>query len=201
VSSVTDSAWAAGIRRERRSEALLVLAELAALAGFVLLRGDPATQLLSTWVAIAALTVILLRLQGSEPCGAGRPARWPGRLPGSIYAVRAHVDPGDRMQEEADAYAEQRAQTWWPWVLPFWLLQLVGGRWREPAVAVPAVLLLVVGLAGMVCWYRRLAAAGRRWLDDPPGRAPRPPYVPPPDQRPWTSPGAREPCSSRWWSG
>jgi hypothetical protein len=102
------------------------------------------------------------------------------------YAVRAHVDPGPGLQDEADTYAERRATTWHLWLLPFWSVQLVHGRWHEPAMAVPASVLLVGGVAGMVVWYRRSAAASRRWLDDPPGRAPRPRFTPPPDQRPWT---------------
>jgi hypothetical protein len=184
VSSVTDSAWAAGIRRERRSEALLVLGELTALAGWFLLRRDPARVPGPTWAGLAAITVFLLVLQGR----ALRPTRRRTLQDGHRvrYAIRAHVDPGPRLRGVADAYAERRATTWSFWLLLLWLPQAVSGRWHQPAVAVPSAVLLAAGLAGTIFWYRRLAAASRRWLDDPPGRAPRPPYVPPPDQRPWT---------------
>lgn len=177
--------WTAALRRERRSEALLVLAELSALTGYVLLRRNPASLPAYAWPVLGGVTLVWLGLQGLNLKGLvglpGGSQRY--RIPS---AVRAHVDPGPGLQEDADTYAERRARVWWLWVLPFWLFRLVGGRWHDPAVAVPASLLLVAGLAGMIVWYRRLAAACRRWLDDPPGHAPRAAYAAPPDQRPWT---------------
>jgi hypothetical protein len=177
--------WPAGIRRERRYEAVLVAAELVALAGYVLIRRDPATVPGYAWAIQAALVVLFLWTQGVNLRGlVGLPrGAEEYRL---RSAIRQHVDPGDGLRDATDAYAERRAGTWYFFLLILWLPQLVHGRWSHAAAAIPGAVLLLSGVAGTILWYRRLAAACRRWLADPPGRSPRPLYSAPPDQKPWT---------------
>jgi hypothetical protein len=174
-----------GVRRERRHEGVLLVSVLVALAGWVLLRLE-----LARTADRIALTAAALALAVFGPCRlglvalAGRGGRDTLVL---RHAIREHVDPGLAQQEQADAVAERAATGGGRWI-PIVILvgQLAGGRWQHPAVAIPGALLLVAGTAGVVLWYRRWAAVCRRWLADPPGRAPRPRFVLPSDQRPWT---------------
>jgi hypothetical protein len=174
----------AGVRRERRHEGVLLVSVLVALAGCVLLRLD--LDRTSDRIRLALVAAVFLafgahRLGLGAVSGRGRTETLRLRS-----AIREHVDPGPALQERTDDLAE-RGTTGGPWILLVVLIgQLAGGRWQHPAVAVPGGLLLVAGTAGVLLWYRRWAAVCRRWLDDPPGRAPRARFALPADQRPWT---------------
>jgi hypothetical protein len=182
----TEADWTAGERRERRLEGLLALVGLTVLVGWALLRLDLGSGSGRAWLTGGALASLLGLVVWVGSAG------WRARK-GSFrirYAVRRHLDPGPEFRKAADAFAEQTAiGSWVIWLQPvIWAPQVVGGRWEEPGVAVPGLLLLVIGLVGVIVWNRRMAAASRRWLDDPPGPARAGGWLPPPE-RPWTVTG------------
>ncbi len=183
----TDIDWDEAIRGERGLDGLMVLVALAMVAGYLLLRGVPASAadrvrlLIGGGVFFLLFVVSVLGLIGRE-----RRRNRSGELR-LRHAIRAHVDPGPEWQDRADAYAERAVQgsfLWWLYLL-LGIAQFVAGRWERPAVVAVGGVLLLGGLVGVLLWQRSLAIAGRRWLDDPPGREPLAPYAPPPDQRPW----------------
>jgi hypothetical protein len=176
----------AGLRGERRHEGVLLASALVALAGWVLLRLELAST--ADRIRLAVLLLVVLATSTHRMGLAGLAWRRSGtETLRSRSAIRRHVDPGSELQERTDELAERGATGGGPWILLVVLIgQLAGGRWQHPVVAVPGALLLVAGSAGVLLWYRRWAAVCRQWLDDPPGRAPRPRFVLPADQRPWT---------------
>jgi hypothetical protein len=186
MSTVTNHDWNAGIRRERRLDGLLSLCITAALAGYALLCLDLPATAGRVWIVVGLLSLALFATQ-QWANGSGRRGVERFRL---RHGVRVHVDPGPQWRDQADAQADRESQGWVAWVyLLAAAIQLPGGRWEEPATAVPGALLLMAGGAGAFAWYRRLATVSQRWLDDPPGPSRGPRYSPPPDQRPWTITG------------
>jgi hypothetical protein len=186
VSGPTEVDWDAAVRSERRLDALLMLSVLAAMSGYVLLRDDPATSAGRLRVLVGAVIFAvfvahrlgLIRLRGE-----------PGRA--DVHrvrrAVRAHVDPGPALRKHADSYAERQSLNPLFWFsVPFAGVQILNGRWDHPLASGVASVLLVSGIVGSLLWLRPMTAAGRRWLDNPPGREHLGPYVSRPDQRPWT---------------
>jgi hypothetical protein len=184
----TDIDWDEAMCRERRLDGLLVLFALVMVAGYLLLRGvsfsaaDRVGLLIGGGVLFTLFVVSILGLIGRD----GR-RNWSDELR-LRHAIRAHVDPGPEWQDRADAYAERAVHgslLWWLYLL-LGIAQVLAGREERPAVVAVGGVLLLGGLVGVLLWQRSLAIAGRRWLDDPPGREPLAPYAPPPDQRPWT---------------
>ena len=85
------------------------------------------------------------------------------------FAVRAHIDPGPRLREKADRYAQWGSSRIY-WLLPLnSLTQLIRARWEVPAQAVAGLLLLTVAVVTVIVRWRRLAVVFACWLEDPPG--------------------------------
>jgi len=87
------------------------------------------------------------------------------------YAVRHHVDPGPELRDRADRYARHMAGNgWFAWLIPFVPTSFVlDARWDRLLLTVPAILVLGVAVVATFLWWRRLTAASRRWIEDPPG--------------------------------
>jgi hypothetical protein len=136
-------------------------------AGVVLLRWHflPADR--APWVALVAGAATLLVVVGVR-------SAWTDAYRIQV-AVRAHVDPGPRLREKADRYAQWGSSRIY-WLLPLnSLSQLIRARWEAPAQAVAGTLLLTVAVVTIVVRWRRLAVVADRWLEDPPG-PPREPH-------------------------
>jgi hypothetical protein len=88
------------------------------------------------------------------------------------YAVQAHLDPGAGLREKAERYSRQRHRD--RWFLSFELAVLVLfiatiSPWDDTGRAwLGATLVVVPYLVRFIdSWH--LGAAGRRWLENPPG--------------------------------
>jgi hypothetical protein len=122
------------------------------------------------WLVVAALVAFGLAMQAVNTA---RP-RLRARAAESFrlqYALRHRIDPGPDLRGKLDRYARRIADlSWITWLVPFLPVTfLLQGRWHRPLVAVPAAVVLLGFTAAIVLWWRRQTAAGRRWVDDPPG--------------------------------
>jgi hypothetical protein len=174
-----------GIRRERRGDLARLAWMHVALAGLAVLQYDPDEGRGPYWlvcVGAMGLTFVLFVLGRMVLDGRrGRSSHY--RL---LFAIRAHLDPGlevrPRAEQLASRWAWGRSAAWW---LPLFAApQLIRGTWEEPAVATAGALVMAAGVLGLGTYHHRLGTAAQRWLDHPPHGGF--PYVPPPDQRPWT---------------
>jgi hypothetical protein len=160
--------WDAGVRRERRRDAVSVLPVSGWIAGILLLRRDWVAPDIAPEIALlAGLGVGLVVLVVTVTVRSA----WTDTYR-MQHAIREYVDPGPGLRAKTDRFAEKRSWRWYPWSVPFWALYLcMDGRWDMPALAVPgAALLLASGTAAVLVW-RRFAESADRWLADPPGPA------------------------------
>jgi hypothetical protein len=167
--------WTAGVRRERRREGWGLFLTALAVVAVLLVRFDPTSPDERGFVIGFAVFVLALALGAATwfvaGVRSGRTDRY--RL---FYALREHVDPGPGLRARADDVArQQKLNRWGAWLAPLALaLQLVEGRWDEPAIAVPGTVVFAVCVLTIVWWQQRLGAAAHRWLRDPPGPSRRP---------------------------
>jgi hypothetical protein len=173
--------WDEVERRERRSgwpSYLVLTAVFVAITlltgGFAFWKGRAGWVAVGVFVAAMALAQVVFVLRARS----GQRAR----MLRFRYALRHRVDPGPDVREKVDVAARQLAGMgglWWIFPLgPAGLL--LGGRWDRPLLSVPAALVLVGATVGLAVYWRRMTAAARRWVADPPGPERE---VPPPTRR------------------
>ena len=94
-------------------------------------------------------------------------------------ALQVHADPGPGLRQRVDGMARsQRSVRWAWWGSPLVVLgSLSQGDWSTPLRAVPGAVLVVLFWGGLTAQLLRTSAAGRRWLQAPPGP---PREMPPP---------------------
>ena len=173
--------WEAVERRERRMGTIGVPVLAAYFMALLLLTGRYAFwEGRAAWVALGVFVGVVLVVQV---------AAWFRRRTGPRvrmlrfrYALLHRVYPGPGVREKVDAAARQMAgMGWLAWFFPFGQLGLLlGGRWDQPLLSVPAALVVVGATAWFVLYWRRMTAAARRWVADPPGPDRE---VPPPTRR------------------
>jgi hypothetical protein len=172
VTAAPDVDWAVVEQRARRTDLLTLpvigvwFASVAELTGRVVVAGA------ARWWALAGVLVLfglLLLLQRRVP-RLRRDAELGHRVQ---YALRHGVDPGPGAREKADVGARRLARTRWVvWASPLPALAvLAGGRWSEPAIAVPAGLVFLTVSAAVVLQVDRQVRQAQRWVADPPGPA------------------------------
>jgi hypothetical protein len=165
--------WAEVHRRGRRLQVFSVLPFVVGLAALVGLTGRWLLwEGTAAWIAVGLFVLAVLLLQVITWTVTRRHARYAEavRIP---YAVRHGVDPGPAVRTRADSYARRMAGNGWlVWLLPFPPLGLLlQGQWDRPLVAVPSAVVLVGFFVALIVWWRRMSAAARRWVSDPPGPA------------------------------
>jgi hypothetical protein len=170
-----DVDWTEVERRGRSREPLFVLLVAAVAAGWA----GASEQLFfargtAKWIVAAGYVLFFVALMAAQRLHPGLRAR-AGEGHRVQYALRTHVDPGPDLRGKVDRQAAYMSRmVWFRW----WLLLfipagiLVGAPWAEhPLVVVPSALVLVTGVVMWALFMRRLYAAARRWVADPPGPA------------------------------
>jgi hypothetical protein len=172
MTTARETDWAAVEHRARRADLLTLTVLGAWFASVTALTGRFVVAGAGRWWVVGGVLVlmsVLLVLQRQVP-RLRRSAELGHRVQ---FALRHHVDPGNGAREKADTGARRLARLRWVvWLSPVVALAvLAGGRWDQPAVAVPAALVfLAVVTAGVVHVHRQVREA-RRWVADPPGPA------------------------------
>jgi hypothetical protein len=165
--------WSEVVRRARAREPRLAVALAAVTAGWAgasdRLVGAAGT---AKWIVVAVYVLFFVALLVTQRLHPRMRAR-AGEGYRVQYALREHVDPGPGLREKVDRQAAHLTRiVWFRW----WLLLfiptgvLVAAPWDDqPLIVVPSALVLVAGVVAWARSSRRLCAAARRWVADPPG--------------------------------
>lgn len=166
----TDVDWAAGVRSERRREAATFVLATTAVVAVLLVRFDPTSPDDRGFVVAAGVVLLAAAVGAAAWFVAGIRAGQTDRYR-SYYALREHHDPGPGVRTQADHLARrQKGNRWGAWLPSLALgIQLVPGRWDEPAIAVPGTVVFAVCALTISWWQHRLGVAAHWWLGDPPG--------------------------------
>jgi hypothetical protein len=168
AATLPDDATAEAASQARHQLLVSALGLPPLVVGTALLWLEPTGWSAEVWATVALLALTLGAISWTAFGKGGR--RQSERLL-SEYAVLHHVDPGPGRREAADDEARRMAwgRVWGPLlVLVLYTPPLLLSPWDDLTTAVPGALL--VAFSGVVFVVDRLrqAAAGRRWLTNPP---------------------------------
>jgi hypothetical protein len=166
VATLPDDATAEAASQARHQLRVGALTLAPFVVGVALLWLEPEGWLAEAWTSVA-----MVALGAIGWIAFGRGARQQSLRLLAEYAVMHHVDPGPGRREAADDEARRMVwgRIWGPLlVLVFYTPHLILSPWDDPTTAVPGALLVALSAAFVVVDRHRQAAAGRRWLTDPP---------------------------------